>query len=80
MISHFYFLPSVVSGPFDGVYQLRRAGAAMHFLQVKHLISNHPLLAGRVDFEEIIDKDVDIDEIVDCDGDCEKRKAEVWFN
>jgi hypothetical protein len=66
------------TGPFDGVYQLRRSGAAMHFLQVKHLISTHPLVAGRVDFEAVVDATTE--GIDDCDGECEKRKAQVWFN
>jgi hypothetical protein len=70
-----------VAGPFDGVYQLRRSGAAMHFLQVKHLINTHPLVAGLVDFEAVVDETTTEDGgIGDCDGECEKRKAQVWFN
>jgi hypothetical protein len=51
----------------------------MHFLQVKHLISTHPLVAGRVDFEAVVDATTE-GMVDDCDGECEKRKAQVWFN
>jgi len=74
----FYEMSFDLNRPFDGIYQLRRSGAAMHFLHVKHLLSNHPLVASLVDFEEVFDEESD--GTVDCDDDCEKRKAEIWFN
>jgi hypothetical protein len=34
--------------PFDGIYQLRRSGAAMHFLQIKQMVATHPMLKDSV--------------------------------
>lgn len=65
--------------PFDGVYQLRRSAAAMHFLEVKHIISNHPLVRGRVDFEEAPSLDDDLSE-QECEASCRLSKAKIWFN
>jgi hypothetical protein len=39
--------------PFEGVYQVKRSTAASHLLGIKWLISNHPVLGGQVDFEEV---------------------------
>jgi hypothetical protein len=65
--------------PFAGVYQIRRSGAAMHFLQVKHLISNHDLVSGLVDFEAV-DFDEDEDSLGRCEADCRRSKETTWFN
>ena len=75
----FYEMSFDLNRPFDGVYQLRRSGAAMYFLQVKHIVCNHPMLAGHVDFEEIVE-DEDANVPPDCDGECEQRKEDLWFN
>jgi hypothetical protein len=66
--------------PFDGIYQIRRSGAAMHFLQVKNLISNHPLLSRVVDFE--LDESLvnESDAELDCEAICNRRKAKIWYN
>jgi len=64
--------------PFDGVYQLRRSGAAMHFLEVKRKISNHPVVRGRVDFEPVEDENDVMD--AECEVDCKRRKKKTWFN
>lgn len=42
-----------LNNPFDGVYQIQRCGSAVHLLEAKWLISNHPLTRGKVDFEEL---------------------------
>ena len=77
----FYEMSFDLNRPFDGIYQLRRSGAAMHFLHIKHLVCNHPLLAGHVDFEEVaVDGDDGGDGIQDCDGACKKEKARLWYN
>lgn len=66
--------------PFGGIYQLRRDGVAVHFLQVKQLISQHPVLRTVIDFD--LDDDVD-DELMgfmECEGECNRRKARIWYN
>lgn len=73
----FYEMSFDLNRPFDGVYQIRRSGAAMHFLHIKHLISKHPSLKGKVDFEEVVDEETFVD---DCDGACQKRKSQIWFD
>lgn len=73
----FYEMSFDLNRPFDGVYQIRRSGAAMHFLHIKHLANTHPGLKGKVDFEEAIDEETLID---DCDADCQKRKSQIWYN
>lgn len=73
----FYEMAFDLNRPYDGIYQLRRSGAAMHLLQIKQILSTHPVVKGRVDFEEIPDTTTEVD---DCDGDCQQRKAEIWYN
>ena len=73
----FYEMSFDLNRPFDGVYQIRRSGAAMHFLHIKHLVNTHPVLKGRVDFDEVQDEDP-IEE--DCDGPCQQRKSQIWYN
>jgi len=77
----FYEMSFDLNRPFDGVYQIRRYGAAMHFLQVKHFVSNHPLVGGGlVDFGPVQDDDEEGAHGVGCDGDCDRRKSSVWYN
>ena len=73
----FYEMSFDLNRPFDGIYQIRRSGAAMHFLHIKHVINNHPALKGRVDFEEMVDREPLID---DCDGECQSRRSQIWYN
>ena len=73
----FYEMSFDLNRPFDGVYQIRRSGAAMHFLRIKNLINSHPTLKGKVDFEEVVDEETFVD---DCDGACQKRKSQIWYN
>jgi Protein of unknown function (DUF4239) len=49
----FYYFASDLNNPFRGVYQVRRSCAASHLLEAKWLIANHPLLRGKVDFDEV---------------------------
>jgi Protein of unknown function (DUF4239) len=49
----FYNFASDLNNPFSGVYQVRRSATASHLLELKWLISNHPILRGKVDFEEV---------------------------
>jgi hypothetical protein len=46
------------------VHQIRKSCAARNLLQLKRLISNHPLTRGQVDFEEA-EKEGKLCEIVD---------------
>ena len=78
VLTIFYEMAFDLNRPFDGVYQLRRQGTAMYFLQVKHLVANHPLVAGMVDFEEIVDHEEEIE--LQCDRGCEKAKKKTWYN
>jgi len=48
----FYNFAQDLNNPFQGVYQVRRSSTAVHLLEAKWLISNHPLLKGHVDFDE----------------------------
>jgi hypothetical protein len=73
----FYEMAFDLNRPYDGIYQLRRSGAAMHLLQIKQILTTHPVVKGRVDFEEILDTTTPVD---DCDGNCQQRKAEIWYN
>lgn len=66
--------------PFDGVYQLRRSSSAMHFLQVKHIISNHPLVRGMVSFEEVPMDEDDEQSLKECEEACKNSKAKIWYN
>jgi len=72
----FYEMSFDLNRPFDGVYQLRRQATAMSFLQVKLVVTNNPLVAGLVDFEEIEDEDITFE----CDRGCETDKRKTWFN
>jgi len=75
----FYEMSFDLNRPFDGVYQIRRSGAAMHFLHVKHLISNHPLVGGGlVDFEEVAAEEDDTE--VECNRACDRQKSKIWYN
>lgn len=73
----FYEMAFDLNRPYDGIYQLRRSGAAMHLLQIKQILTTHPVVKARVDFEDIPDTTTQVDE---CDGDCQQRKAEIWYN
>lgn len=77
----FYEMCYDLNRPFDGIYQLRRSGAAMHLLQVKLMIVNHPVVGdGRVDFEVLEDED-DSDFQREYDERfCARRKAKIWYN
>jgi uncharacterized membrane protein YtjA (UPF0391 family) len=72
----FYEMAYDLNRPFDGIYQIRRCGAAMHFLQVKVLINNHPLVRGLVDFEPISEEEAS----GECDTDCQRQKAKTFYN
>ena len=76
----FYEMAYDLNRPFDGVYQIRRSGAAMHFLAVKHMISNHPTLRGRVDFDLDTDEEEEVDISAECLADCKSRKSRIWYN
>jgi hypothetical protein len=73
----FYEMSFDLNRPFDGVYQIRRSGAAMHFLHIKQRVCNHPVLKGRVDFERVDDEESSVD---NCDGDCQERRSQIWYN
>jgi Protein of unknown function (DUF4239) len=45
--------------PFDGIYQIKRSGAATYFLQIKHLVVNHPVLRDCISFHPTVDESVD---------------------
>lgn len=75
----FYEMAFDLNRPFDGIYQLRRSGAAMHLLQIKQIVTTHPVLKGRVDFD-VIEDDDDDDRVGECDGDCQQRKTRIWYN
>ena len=49
----FFNFASDLNNPFSGVYQVRRSATASHLLALKWLIANHPVLRGKVDFEEV---------------------------
>ena len=49
----FYNFANDLNNPFSGVYQVRRSATASHLLELKWLIANHPLLKGKIDFEEV---------------------------
>lgn len=74
----FYEMAFDLNRPFDGIYQIRRSGSAMHLLFIKQLVANHPLLAGQVDFEEIVDNDSAF--VPECDDECQQRKNSIWYN
>ena len=76
----FYEMAYDLNRPFDGVYQIRRSGAAMHFLQVKHMISNNPTLRGRVDFDLDTDEEEENEPSAECMADCRRRKSKIWYN
>ena len=78
VLTIFYEMAFDLNRPYDGVYQLRRQGTAMYFLQVKHLVANHLLVAGLVDFDEIVDDSDEMDR--NCDRGCEEAKKKTWYN
>jgi hypothetical protein len=47
----FSFFADDLNEPYSGVYQIRRSSSAVHFLQIKWAIANHPWLKDEVDFE-----------------------------
>jgi len=63
--------------PFDGIYQIRRSGAAMHFLQIKQIVANHPILREKITFEPKHDgdrtEDVPPNNTV-------KHDRSIWYN
>eukprot|EP00562_Extubocellulus_spinifer_P034565 CAMPEP_0178698966 /NCGR_PEP_ID=MMETSP0699-20121125/10817_1 /TAXON_ID=265572 /ORGANISM="Extubocellulus spinifer, Strain CCMP396" /LENGTH=527 /DNA_ID=CAMNT_0020345059 /DNA_START=2279 /DNA_END=3859 /DNA_ORIENTATION=+ len=73
----FYEMMFDLNRPFDGVYQVRRCTAAMYMLQIKQVISNHPLVKGQVLFESV-ESDEDDDPPADCDAECERQKRKMW--
>ena len=75
----FYEMSYDLNRPFDGIYQIRRSGAAMHFLQVKHAVSNHPVLRGRIVFEHVADEE-DVASRDECLIECNRRKSKIWYN
>lgn len=73
----FYEMAYDLNRPYDGVYQLRRSTAAMHFLQIKQLISTHPDLNEVIDFEFKNDEE---DVELEYQADYQNRKAAIWFD
>ena len=73
----FYEMSFDLNRPFEGIYQIRRSGSAMHFLHIKHLINNHPSLKGRVDFEELVDDETAVN---GSGGVSQKRRWQIWYN
>ena len=72
--------------PFDGIYQLRRSGAAMHFLQIKQMVATHPLLKDSVTFDPMQQKQGDRDDNQDDENDelvpkvDWRKKRKIWCN
>ena len=60
----FYDFAFDLNEPFDGVYQVRRSAAASHLLETKWLLVNHPLLRGKIDFDQVPDDDTDESDLV----------------
>lgn len=48
----FYNFAADLNGPFQGVYQIRRSTAAGHLLQMRWFLANHPMITGKINFEE----------------------------
>jgi Protein of unknown function (DUF4239) len=71
--------------PFDGIYQLRRSGTAVHFLQIKHIVANHPVLRNNISFDPDTPQDDKISSneqnIATTNGARERRseKRDIWF-
>ena len=63
--------------PFDGVYQLRRSGAATHFLQIKHIVASHPVLRDQITFDPLVDEEADTTEFSTID---ENELRDIWYN
>jgi len=62
----------------DGVYQCRRSPAAVHFLQIKRLISQDEDLRDTVDFELAIEEnDTDKNERAE---ETDSRKSRRWYD
>ena len=62
--------------PFDGIYQLRRSGAATHFLQMKYTISKHPVLKDKINLDPDRGK-YDPEQVPKVDP---VLKSEIWYN
>ena len=75
----FYEMSFDLNRPFDGIYQIRRSGAAMHFLQIKHWIAHDVVLSQAVDFEEVRERGTS-STTPECDEDCQKQKLKTWYN
>ena len=65
--------------PYDGVYCTRRSPAAVHFLQIKRLISNDPDLSDTIDFELEIEED-DIDFLAEDDWESHHHSGKRWYD
>jgi Protein of unknown function (DUF4239) len=63
--------------PFDGIYQIKRSGAATYFLQIKHLVVHHPVLRDHISFHPHVDESVD-DTTIPKTNKLEQR--EIWYN
>jgi len=63
--------------PFDGVYQIRRSGAAAHFLQIKHMVAIHPVLRDTITFDPKVDEAADETEIPVVDS---FEQQDIWYN
>lgn len=61
--------------PFDGIYQLRRSGAAMHFLQIQQMVANHPALRDEITFEPLDDVGQEYSQTTEPD-----RDRSIWYN
>lgn len=64
--------------PFDGIYQIRRSGAAMHFLQIKHMVASHPLLRDHITFDPSVEED-ESDETEFSTVDRNEQR-DLWYN
>ena len=78
----FYEMAFDLNRPFDGIYQLRRSGAAMHLLQIKQIVTTNPVVKGRVDFESIPEDEGSATN-GEVNGDCTKcneKRERIWYN
>ena len=63
--------------PFDGIYQIRRSGAAVYFLQIKHMCATHPVLQDHITFDPKVDEAADDTEIPVVDP---FQQQDIWYN
>jgi len=63
--------------PFDGIYQIRRSGAAMHLLQIKHMVASHPVLRDHITFDPLVDEEADDTEVPVVD---DLTQKDIWYN